>query len=496
MSAKLAGVNDTRRVFWLLASYFLLQLLIRIYVSPNLELDEAEQLILTQQLNWGYGPQPPLYTWLQAGLFYVFGVNHFSLALLKNLLLFCTYAFVYSAGRALDFSRRTAIAAMLSLFLLPQILWESQRDLTHSVLATTLSAATLAVWFHLKKKPSNANYVLLGICWGLGLIAKYNYGIFLVSLLMASLTIAEYRRLLQKPAILYTVASAFVIVTPHVLWMFSNIPLMLSSSGKFKMAARNSYLEPILNGVASLIMACVSFAAILLIIYAVIYIYDRKRNASTCLARVEPDETLLLRCVLISLGICLLMILLFRVTCFKDRWMQQILFLLPLALLPWMRYAFERSGGRLIRILAICLGVATMVGLAGRSRLARYIGTSRFNLPYHDVTSKLKDKIMAADLVVTDKMLLGGNVRMAFPSARVAVTNTPVFACMKTGKTLVLWDYDESSYRREPLQKYLVGTFKRDDLAAAETGAVHAELLYLPNNIMTVGYAVITSHSR
>src|SRR5262245_21622617 len=78
---------------WLLV-YFGAHLLSRVLVSDALELDEAEQTLWTQQLHAGYGAQPPLYTWLQWGVFQLFGVSVFSLALLKNLLLALTYTFV------------------------------------------------------------------------------------------------------------------------------------------------------------------------------------------------------------------------------------------------------------------------------------------------------------------------------------------------------------------------------------------------------------------
>jgi lipopolysaccharide core galacturonosyltransferase RgtB len=494
MSVQSTRDNDTRRVFLLLAAYFLLQLLLRVLVSPNLELDEAEQLVLTQQLSWGYGSQPPLYTWLQAGLFSILGVNTFSLALLKNMLLFSTYACVYFAGRTLGFSKQAAITAMLSLFLLPQILWESQRDLTHSVLATSLSAATLAVWFYLRKKPSTVNYLLLGICWGLGIIAKYNYGIFLVSLLVASLTLVEYRKLLLKRQILYTIAAAFVIVAPHVIWIYSNLPLMLSSSSKFKIVANSSYVGAVLKGTGSLAMASISFAVLLLFIYGLIFYFDRKHYSFAPSNQLEPRETLLLRAILIFLVICVMMVLFFRVTHFKDRWMQQNLFFLPLALLPWMHGAFERNGGRIVRIIAVCFAIATLIGLGGRPRFAAYTGVTRFNLPYHEIATKLKNEIEAADLVVADKMLLGGTIRMAFPSTCVLVPKVPVCTTFKPDRELILWGGEKYVGAGQAPQSLLTYLQDRKNMTIVKTGTVQAQLVHLPEKTMTVNYVVIARH--
>jgi 4-amino-4-deoxy-L-arabinose transferase-like glycosyltransferase len=88
-----------RHLFVFLAGYFFLQLLSRVLISDSANLDEAEQLILTQRIRWGYAAQPPLYTWLQALFFTVFGINIFALALLKNSLLFTTYAFNYLSAK-------------------------------------------------------------------------------------------------------------------------------------------------------------------------------------------------------------------------------------------------------------------------------------------------------------------------------------------------------------------------------------------------------------
>src|SRR5437868_3512212 len=53
------------RAFALLGCYFLLQTLFRTLVSDSAELDESEQLLWAQAWQWGYGSDPPLYTWLQ-----------------------------------------------------------------------------------------------------------------------------------------------------------------------------------------------------------------------------------------------------------------------------------------------------------------------------------------------------------------------------------------------------------------------------------------------
>jgi len=121
-------------------------------VAGGVEKDEAEQLLWTQTLAWGYGPQPPLYSWLQWALFQLTGPTVVGLALLKNALLFATYAFTWAAARRLLEPAPAALAAA-SLLLLPQVAWESQRDLTHTVLVTSAAAATLWLAIGLLQRP-------------------------------------------------------------------------------------------------------------------------------------------------------------------------------------------------------------------------------------------------------------------------------------------------------------------------------------------------------
>ncbi|MGH6913317.1 MAG: ArnT family glycosyltransferase, partial [Geminicoccales bacterium] len=81
---------------WLIVAYFAAHTVIRVLISPSLGKDEAEQVLLAQALAWGYGPQPPLYTWLVTGAFAIFGEGILALSLLKNALLAAAYLLTYA----------------------------------------------------------------------------------------------------------------------------------------------------------------------------------------------------------------------------------------------------------------------------------------------------------------------------------------------------------------------------------------------------------------
>jgi hypothetical protein len=68
-AAALAGT----RPFWWIAAGAAFLIASRLLLSPAISWDHSEQLVWSQQLAWGYGPQPPLYTWLQWAVGQVLG---------------------------------------------------------------------------------------------------------------------------------------------------------------------------------------------------------------------------------------------------------------------------------------------------------------------------------------------------------------------------------------------------------------------------------------
>ncbi|MGB7343775.1 MAG: glycosyltransferase family 39 protein, partial [Pirellulaceae bacterium] len=177
-------VGARHRLPCVLAVYFALHTLLRVWVSPALSFDESEQVFLSQW-NWmGYNSQPPLYTWVQTALFGVFGLNVFSLALFKNTLLFATYMAVFTAVKLTTKDLRLAALATLGLLLIPQIAWESHRDLSHTVavtFATTLLLLSIVRLPELTSKQSWLAYVIIGVACGVGAMSKYNFVIVVVA---------------------------------------------------------------------------------------------------------------------------------------------------------------------------------------------------------------------------------------------------------------------------------------------------------------------------
>src|SRR5262245_44003926 len=106
---------SARQMVVALVVYFGLQTAIRVLLSHSVDLDESEQVLFSQRLAWGYGPSPPLYTWLQIAMFTATGPSVLGLALLKNILLLATYLLTYANGRLITGRHEGGLAAALSL---------------------------------------------------------------------------------------------------------------------------------------------------------------------------------------------------------------------------------------------------------------------------------------------------------------------------------------------------------------------------------------------
>lgn len=428
-----ARVTEADRARWLpwlwLLLYFGAHVVSRLLISDALELDEAEQALWTQRLEAGYGAQPPLYTWLQWAVFQLLGVSVFSLALLKNLLLALTYIFVFLAARVVV-AAPLAVLASACMLLLPQIGWESQRDLTHSVLVTTLAAATLYAMVLMLRRPRPVLYLAIGVVAGLGVLAKYSYVAFIVALGIALSMGRDTRGLLRSRWILASGLVALLIVLPHALWLLDHWQQAahgtLDKLGTHAAAA--SGVARAARGFGSLAAAVVAFLAPWGVVMLVVFGRSLWRPSPQGWtehrgAMLADTRALWLRYALVLALIFGGMVLFGDVSRFKDRWMQPFLFLVPLAFLASAPQLARHP--RLAWLPRILAGVAVLilVLLALRVPVNAWRGRpDELNLPARELAMALqRSGYDGRAAILTSDRVLGGVLRLQFPEARVHV---------------------------------------------------------------------------
>lgn len=428
-----------RLLFAVLAGYFALQVILRVSVSNSVDLDESEAVVLAQQLCWGYGSSPPLYTWLQIPFFKLFGEGVLALSLLKNLLLFGTYCFTFAAAWRIARNPAVAVAAALSLFYLPQIAWESQRDLTHSVLSATLAAATLFCLVQLLERRRTGLYVLFGLCAGLGLLSKYNYALWLLGLLLGALTLPQFRPAILNWRLFLSLAITAALFLPHGVWILQHPDLTFLAATKFEMHDTSSaWGQVVLNGIVSILQSLLAFCTPVLLIYFLVFFRAPARGP----AIEKPVYARLVLRAWLSIGLLLLaLICLARATGFKERWFQPMLIALPLVL---ALLAAPRLDARRLKWLAAISGtvmLAVLIILPTRlfttQRLKREEVLTR---PYAALAAQLRGIVPPDSLIVCDTRLLAGNLRLDLPGVRALPPElTPIMGDDRPHRFLA-WD--------------------------------------------------------
>jgi len=441
-----------RQLFSCLAVYFALQVVIRTFLSDSADLDETDQLLLTQKLSWGYGPQPPLYTWLQIGFFSVFGQTIFALSLFKNLLLLCTYGLTYWNARLVTRSQACGVAAAMSLLLLPQVAWESQRDLTHSVLASTFAAATLLCLLRVQANGRTSDYAWFGLCAGLGLISKYNYPFWLLGLSLAACTVPEFRPATCDRRMLLALGLCLLVFLPNGWWIVSHPHLAFLTASKFELPEKGPWLRAVLNGLRRMASVVAAFVGPLGVVYLLVFWRPRKRAQPEALL---PGARLILRAFLLVLAVLVLLVLGFRAQGFKDRWFQPILVSAPVLASALVG---RRMDARRLKWLALAAGVVMVVvalAMPGRILLAERMKREEpLNRPYRELALQLRPAIPASALIVTDTRVLGGNLRLAFPQQQIIVPELAGLFSPPRRPCVLVWDATEQPTPPTPLTRW------------------------------------------
>jgi 4-amino-4-deoxy-L-arabinose transferase-like glycosyltransferase len=392
-----------------LCSYFGLHILLRVLISHSLDYDEAEQAFLAQWLLPGYTEQPPLYTWLQFLLFRVFGEGVLAVSLLKNGLLLLTYLFVFLSSRILFADSRRAILAAVSLLLIPQIGWESQRDMTHTTLVVMAAAATFWQVLRLSRHNSTWNYLLLGLFLGIGVLAKANFFLFLTSLGGAMLFDSQSRKVLMSPRILLAVGLALLMSGNYLWWMVHNQDIVFSATRKFKRAQADYYVRGLLS------LASNSFLFLTPLWAVYLFLFPR---GFLCRPS-QPDNhysQLIRRYIWLLLLLLALVVLAFKVTYVKDRWLQPVLFLFPLFFFNHVAsVAISARKFRIfLTIILLCaMGIYTAftIRVVGASYLDRFC---RMNYPFDTIAETLHEDGFHGGLIISDNRFLAGNLRLRF----------------------------------------------------------------------------------
>jgi 4-amino-4-deoxy-L-arabinose transferase-like glycosyltransferase len=407
-----AFLPSLKQFFILLFIYFGLHLLFRTLVSESVGIDEAHQLVLGQKLKWGYGPHAPLYTWLMILFLHVFGWSGFSLTLLREILLFSTYALTYFNARELTRSHAYGIAAAIALQFHPSLVWESQRELTNSIVASTMVLATLLSFLRIRQDRWGG-WIAFGFFGGLTALSKYNAAIFYGAMLIAMISIPEMRQRMLNRRLAMAILVSVVVVTPNALWAYAHRDLTLSLTYKFGIHESMPWVQSVRTGLVNWFVAVAAHIAPVIAIFAAICWRPIFVERSV---RLQSElEKFLWRTLLIVFATGIVVVL-FKVTEFKDRWLQPLFVAMPILVVVAGRDGLDRMRLKMICSLAAAIACIVVVLASGRLFFTEWRGRRDvLNAPFRRFAADLKSSTTDADFILSGNYWVGGNLRLWFP---------------------------------------------------------------------------------
>lgn len=425
-------------ILWVFALYYISQIVVRLLLPDGLRIDEAQQVLLSQWLAAGYDAQPPLYNWVQQLIFAVVGDYLFGLALLKSITLFAIIASYYLLSRMLVKNASFAVLATLGLFLIPQMFWQAQRDLTHTTATMLLLNLLMISSVMILRSPTVQNYLLLGATIGFGMLTKYNFALFLPALGVAVLLYPEGRARIFNWRILAAAAIATLIILPHALWFIENLKLA-SSVTVARMgeeADGTSRLGQIAIGLGNLAAIGFIIAAPALAVFGLAFGKTAPKSWTTGTVESRFFGSFL------ATILAILVILIFAVTftTVRDRWMLPLLQMLPLYLALKLEAQGLDPEAALRRLMPVALGIILLLPIA--TFIAGSRSTSHYQQPYENFRRAFTDREqLAPAIIVTADWAAAGNLKMRWPKAAVISTQFPNLRPTedwKSGKPVVL----------------------------------------------------------
>jgi 4-amino-4-deoxy-L-arabinose transferase-like glycosyltransferase len=475
------------QLFSAFAIYFAIQIISRTLLSPSTHLDESEQLVFTQQWAWGYGPQPPLYTWIQKIFFSAFGVSVFSLALFKNILLFLIYALAYWNARFITRSHACGLVAAGSVLFIPQISWESQRDITHSVLATVFSLAALGLFCRAAEFRKISDYLALGVCIGLGCLSKYNFILFLAGLLLAALTLKNPRATVLNWRMLAAIIIGALILLPHGLWAAHHQQMASASSSKFVIEHNEPWLRTTAKGLTSLLLASIGFILPAIVIPWLIF-FRAKKSADEIPVRCDFMR-LAIRTLAIIMTLVVLCVLLVHVTNFHGRWFQPILIVVPILIAVLLRQQLETRRLKWLMGFSAFVVIALLIALPSRIIFGEKLHHEEpLHFPYAALAAQMKNDLSPATVIVTDDHVLAGNLRLALQPRLVVTTEIMDEFAPDATNLAFAWNPKKTNAPPEALTDY-ARQFGSVDWSQAKY--VSADYYYFRNKRGTMGYVLM-----
>ena len=417
---------------------------------------DADQVVLSQVFQLGYDNRnPPLFTWLVIAAQELFGPGLGAVLAVKSLTMLALYGFLYLAARRALRDPALAVLAALAPFAMYEVgLWMAIKYSNTAALAA-LCMVSVYVLLRLGESGRTFWYVSFGIVAGLGLLAKYNYAIILVALVLASLFDAGFRARLRDRRILLSLGIALALVAPHATWMVTAAPGYGEiAAGRFGIGSGLPWRERLTLGSLAGVKAILNM--LLPLALGVPFLaWTAWRGRAEDTGDWPGRRYFRLFGIYLLICVAAVFVLVAASGAVKVRGHYLFVFLpFPIWLFAWLQ---SLSPSRIVRdriALAFVLLALASPAIMAAKYFSHPLGdrVAPYNLPYRDLAERLREAGFTRGTLYTHDYpyTLSGNLRPYLPGVRVLGSNTPHFTPPENetpGACLLLWARHRKSTR-------------------------------------------------
>ena len=140
--------------------------------NVNLPLDTIEALAWGSNLEWGFNKHPPLSAFILEIFFQIFGRQDWAYYFLSQIFVLAAFIIIYKFS--IDFFKDNSLA-LISVLLLERIFFYNftTPEFNVNVCQLPLWASSIYFTWRCFKYDELLDYIILGICFGLGILSKY-----------------------------------------------------------------------------------------------------------------------------------------------------------------------------------------------------------------------------------------------------------------------------------------------------------------------------------
>ncbi|MGI9434120.1 MAG: ArnT family glycosyltransferase [Geminicoccaceae bacterium] len=490
--------------------YLITHVVIRLALSPSLGIDDAEQILFAQHWALGYRfRQPPFFTWLLLPVVELLGPGVLAVSIVRYGLLAVTYLFLYLTACLWIGDRRLAALSVFSFSLIYVFAYYAHHDLTHTTALGAMIALSFYAFARLVMRPSLGSYLLLGLCFGLGMLAKWNFAMLAIGLPLTCLVLREQRHLVLTWKIFSAVAVMGMLVAPTARWMFDLGQSVDGVADNILNGAEPlGKAELLLRGGTALMMSVAVFPLPFLVVFLAVFAADLiggRRSDDSAVTR-GIGAAFLGWFMVITIGLHAVLIPVFGAVNFTERWMHPVLMILPIFLFAVLEKQRPSS-----RAMALYLGIiGIMVAVVVGTRLYRHAlgadacGSCRDLTPFTELAADLESAGFKRGTIVAHGMHVGGNLKMLFPDSRLIDPAFPLAVwpivddeqAVGDGQCLLVWradldwrdDRPDAPARRERVLQFAVRQFGMSPTAERRTGRVEAAMYGSSTRRYALGY--------